>query len=167
MPYLRDYIYQLTALEVAYEGDAGDAIGMTQALLYISWLAGRLGWRPAAARVRPTEREIWFEAPHGDVSVRILGGEQPAGGGGGLLAVTFAAGPEDQPTNLLLRCADDASYIESNVEIPFVGERRRITRYSRPTVAEVLLDELDSRHTDEVYLEAMAVVGALPERLGR
>jgi hypothetical protein len=67
---------------------------------------------------------------------------------------------------VLLRCADDLTSIESRVELPLSIERRRITRYERPSTAEVLLDELDTRHADEVLREALEVVAKIPERVG-
>jgi glucose-6-phosphate dehydrogenase assembly protein OpcA len=163
----RDALDQITTVELAYDSEPGGSMGASQALLYVAWLAGRMGWRPTAARTRGSEREIWFDAPRGDVSVQLLANQIAGGSEGGLNAVTFACGPQDQTTNVLLRCADDLSVIESMVELPLIGQRRRITRFHRLSLADAVLDELDARQADEVFAEALAVVASMPERLGR
>ena len=163
----RDSLDQITSVEVAYHGSDKSAGGPTQALLYIAWLAGRLDWRPTAARSRGNEREIWFDRAQGDVSARILAGESTPGQGNGLAGVQLIGGTEDQSTHLVLELAEDGSFIASTSDLPLSIERRRITRYTRPSTADVLLDELDSRHRDDVLVEALAVIAAMPDRIER
>lgn len=160
-PDLRDALDSITSVEVAFAA-VDEVWGLSQAGLYIAWLAGRLGWEPTAARSRTGEREIWFDRAGGDLSVRIMSADMQARG---LVAVQITSGTGDNEKHLLIRCGEGGSYLESTAELPLSIERRRITRFSAPSTAEVLLDELDARHRDEVLDEALGVVRRLPTRL--
>lgn len=159
-PDLRDAVDDILSVEIAYAA-ADEVWGLSQATLYVCWLAGRLGWEPTAGRSRPGEREIWFDRSGGDLSARIMSAEMQTRG---LVAVQLTSGTGDDEKHLLIRCGEGGSYLESSAELPLSIERRRITRFSPPSTSEVLLDELDVRHRDEVLEEALGVIRRLPVR---
>ncbi len=85
---LRPALGRLATVRVTYEASAEMA-----ALLYLGWLASRLGWRPAPG-LAPASSGGWAGAlggPAGQVAVSL----RPAGPGAGLVEVALeTAGPE-------------------------------------------------------------------------
>ncbi len=159
---LRDGLDVISTVEVRYRGEAGRSPGSTQALLYVAWLAARLGWRLAAARGRSGDREIWFERSKGDVSAHILRVED--GPGGGLIEARIVSGDERPTTEFVVRRSEDRSVFETIVTVPGGNDRRRATRFDEPGDVELLFDELDFRGGDEVFEDALRVIAQLPER---
>jgi len=143
-PAARAALGHLRAVRVA-SGAGADTV----ALLYLAWLAARLGW-PATPGL--TRRDGGWAGRLGPVAVAVA----PDGAGDGLTAITLEAG------GARWRLArQDAERVALEAGPGTEGPERKVIRHPEPDDATLVGRWLERPHPDPIYAEALAALAAL------
>lgn len=128
-----------------------------QALLYIGWLASRLGWRPVGAQATGDSMQMVASRPNGRVSLflhtAVPGGVAP----GELLAVEVRA----QAACFTIRRSDDRTAAETCARLPDGMTVARVARLEQASLSRLLAEQLDLLGKDPVYEAALHAAVAL------
>jgi hypothetical protein len=137
---------------------------ISQALLYIGWLASRLGWEPRAAlEEAPGNWRFWLVDGVRPVEVRIARNDRPPAPDvkptPGLRSVTIeATAANHRPSYIVERTGagdeartvkQDGTHLEGRAHLPRLDE------------VELLQDELGGFSTDRIYVDSLGVVVGL------
>ncbi len=126
-----------------------------QALLWLGWLASRLGWTPSAARAASDGYDCTFTSPAGPVHAAIrLSGE----GDAYRLELIAAA------ARFVLAC-ESSGCVRAAVHMPDGSVVRRSVPLHAPDLVLLLSTELDLAGPDTVYAEALAAAAWLAQVL--
>ncbi|MFQ5798863.1 MAG: glucose-6-phosphate dehydrogenase assembly protein OpcA [Bacteroidota bacterium] len=165
-PSSREYISRIISIHVTYEDAASSkASGLTQAMLYVGWLAARLGWKIDSGLKRIED---------GTLSVQMNRGEFP------IEAHLTPVSPIDRVANDILSVAiradaaapahfsavrsDDALRVETFLQIPGLQEIRRTAEMRNRTEAQLFGEQIEVFSFDRCYEEALAVAGQIARR---
>lgn len=137
---------------------------IVQALLYVGWLASRLGWEPRAAlEEAPGNWRFWLVDGVRPVEVRIARNDRPPG-------------PELTATpglrSVAIDAAEDARHATYLVERTGAGDEARTVKQDgtrlegrahlpRQDEVELLQEELGGFTTDRIYVDSLGVVVGL------
>ncbi len=157
-PSTRPYLDGIHRVQVTYAQDATGEIKPEQALLYVSWLASRLGWE-TIPNLRRVGRQTLLVVRNGDAPVTFELSSQPADDllPGCLLAVVLTAQSGDSTASFTIRRADDREHTVVTMEIQGQPPQERIVPLIEKSVAEALTDEVSTVRRDHVYDEALDV----------
>jgi len=148
-------------IEYTRSADANESV---QALLFVGWLASRLGWEPRAALEEASGTwRFWLVDGVRPVEVRITRNDRPLGTDvaaiPGLRSITIEAAEDDRKASYLVeRCGagdeartvkNDGMVLESHAHLP-----------SRDEV-ELLQDELGGFATDRIFVDSLELVVGL------
>jgi glucose-6-phosphate dehydrogenase assembly protein OpcA len=140
---LREACWRIRSVAVACGGDA-----RTDGLLYVGWLASRLGWRTA-----PGGRTGMLEGPGGPVTVTV----SPERDGTGLAAVTLETGGPD-PLRVALRRGGMVVTRRGEMLLRAVGRPREADE------VQLVGRWLSRLGVDAAYRDALAACVALASR---
>ena len=163
----QDMLDSIERVMIEYSRSSG-ANEIVQALLYVGWLASRLGWEPRAAlEEAPGTWRFWLVDGVRPVEVRIARNDRPPG-------------PDQKPTpglrSVVIEAAEDNRRAQFLVERTGAGDEARTVKHDgatlegqahlpRQTEVELLQDELGGYTTDRIFVESLnVVVGLLAER---
>ena len=145
--------------EIHVDCIASEDIGaQTLALLYVGWLASRLGWKVGGARIQPEGLKVTFAA--GDETIQVsLGigcGEQT-----GLRNVRLVTGGAE----FQIRCTEEETFLRA--ESLMAGERRLVhaVPFRPPEDAALLMEELNLAGRDAIYEQALRQAATILHRL--
>lgn len=125
---------------------------VVQALLLVSWLASRLGWKVAAGRAQPGVEVSWqVQAPHGQLRVRI---RRLAEGPSEVRQLRFTCLLEGKPG--ALNCVPQDGQRLAAVPEGITAVPRTVTVQPQP-FAELVARQLSDRERDPVFRESMEV----------
>lgn len=159
----QDLLDSIERVVVEYTRSPGRA-EVCQALLYVGWLASRLGWEPRAALEEgPGTWRFWLIDGVRPVEVRIVRNDRPPGPDAsptpGLRSVTIHAAEDDhRATYLVERCGagdeartvrEDGARLEGRAQLP------------RHSEVELLQEELGGFTTDRIYVDSLDIVVGL------
>jgi hypothetical protein len=148
-------------VEYSRTADSNDSV---QALLYVGWLASRLGWEPRAAlEEAPGTWRFWLVDGVRPVEVRIARNDRPPAGGGvatsGLRLVTIDAVEGDRTASYLVErsgSGDEARTVRND------GAAHESRAHLPPQDdVELLQEELGGFTTDRIYVDSLEVVVGL------
>jgi glucose-6-phosphate dehydrogenase assembly protein OpcA len=152
---------QNVALEYSRSAGATESV---EPLLYVGWLASRLGWEPRAAiEEAPGTWRFWLVDGVRPVEVRIARNDRPLGTAvgpiPGLRSVTINAREADRAATYVVErggAGDEARTIKSD------GTRLEGRAHlPRPDDVDLLQHELAGFTTDRIYVESLDVVREL------
>lgn len=146
---------RLSALERVRVEVNGGAV-TSEALLWLGWLASRLGWTPRSCEDDGPNRRYTFDA---DRTVHAEIDCTGAGPAGSLCAIELNAGGESAMRCVVEGCAEGA--VRACVEARGVPPLERIVPLARPDLATLLSDQFDVMGRDPVYDAALQMAGRL------
>lgn len=148
---------------IEYSRSAG-ANEIVQPLLYIGWLASRLGWEPRAAlEEAPGNWRFWLVDGVRPVEVRITRNDRPPA-------------PDLKPTpglrSVLIEAYENGRHASYLVERSGAGDEARTIKHDGTTLeghahlprvdeGDLLQEELGGFSTDRIYVDSLAVVVGL------
>lgn len=143
---------------------AGDSNESVQALLFVGWLASRLGWEPRAAlEEAPGAWRFWLVDGVRPVEVRISRNDRPLASGAaatpGLRSVRIEAAEGDVKASYLVeRCGngDEARTVKSDGSV--LEGQAHLPRHDE---VELLQEELGGFATDRIFVDSLEVVVGL------
>jgi len=159
----QDFLDSIENVVVEYARSSG-ASESVEALLYVGWLASRLGWEPRASlEEAPGSWRFWLVDGVRPVEVRITRNDRPLGDDGqpppGLRSVSIAATEGDHHAKYLVErvgtgdeartVREDGTALEGRAHLP------------RPEEVEILEHELGGFTTDRIYVDSLHVVTGL------
>jgi glucose-6-phosphate dehydrogenase assembly protein OpcA len=148
---------------IEYSKSAG-ANEIVQALLYVGWLASRLGWEPRAAlEEAPGNWRFWLVDGVRPVEVRIVRNDRPPGPDltvvPGLRSVSIEAAEDSRRAGYLVQrtgagdeartVKQDTTRLEGRAHLP------------NPDEVELLQEELGGFSTDRIFVDSLGVVVGL------
>ncbi|MFI5364290.1 MAG: glucose-6-phosphate dehydrogenase assembly protein OpcA [Candidatus Binatia bacterium] len=155
-PGQRAFLDRLDRIVVEVRADVTAA----EALLWLGWLASRLGWTARSGRRDPQRCVYTFDAGRAiDAEVRRYAGDAPHV----LHRITLMASSAPPVRFTLERCDGDAA--RASAETPDLGRQSRVVPMEVRDTAALLSDELDLMGRDHMYEEALAVAGRLARLL--
>jgi glucose-6-phosphate dehydrogenase assembly protein OpcA len=148
-------------VEYCRSADANESV---QALLFVGWVASRLGWEPRAAlEEAPGTWRFWLVDGVRPVEVRIVRNDRPPAPDGkptpGLRSVTIEASEDDRQARYLVErtgagdevrtVKHDGANVEGRAHLPQQDE------------VELLQEELGGFATDRIFVDSLNVVVGL------
>jgi len=165
VPAWRPFLDRITGIRVGFAVDAdGREIHPSQALLFVGWLASRLGWT-AVERLAPSEAGgLLFSMQRADgveipvrVRPRFIRGLEE----GDLSGLRIQAEQRTQHAEFVVKRAETSAHASALVTIGGRGMTERIVPLSRPGVGDLLGEELTIARSDRIYEDALAALVAL------
>jgi glucose-6-phosphate dehydrogenase assembly protein OpcA len=153
-PEQRAWLDRIDRVEIEVCGTATAA----ETLLWLGWVASRLGWRPTSGR---GDAQRAFYLLHGSGEVQCEVHRYPAAGTYVLHRVALAASGTPGARFTLDRFAPDA--VRAVVEMAGSAAQSRVVPMEIREVSTLLSDELDLVGHDQVYEDALAVARRLAE----
>jgi glucose-6-phosphate dehydrogenase assembly protein OpcA len=159
----QDLLDSIEKVVVEYSRSA-DGVESVEALLYIGWIASRLGWEPRAAlEEAPGRWRFWLVDGVRPVEVRISRNDRPLEAGAplipGLRSITIGAGEGDRHASYVVErvgagdeartMKHDGTELEGRAHLPY------------PEEVELLENELGGFTTDRIYVESLRIVTGL------
>jgi glucose-6-phosphate dehydrogenase assembly protein OpcA len=165
VPAWRPFLDNIAGIRVGFAVDAdGREIHPSQALLFIGWLASRLGWI-ATGRLAPSEAGgllFAMRRPDGqDVLVRVRPRFMRGLEEGDLSGLRIQAERLGQHAEFVVKRAEDSSHATTLVAIGGRGIAERNVPLGKPGVSDLLGEELTIARSDAIYEEALAALVAL------
>lgn len=159
----QDMLDSIERVVIEYTGSAG-ANESVQALLYVGWLASRLGWEPRAALEEiPGNWRFWLVDGVRPVEVRIVRNDRaPASDVSptpGMRTISIDAGEGDRRAGYLVERTGNGDEARS-VKREHAQPENRTDLPNRADV-DLLQDELGGFTTDRIYVESLHVVVGL------
>jgi glucose-6-phosphate dehydrogenase assembly protein OpcA len=157
-PASRAYLDDLTSVEVDVR--VGDRPGLPAAgLLYVAWLAGRLGWRldtvPLAA---DAGGQFALTAGDRQVAITLRAVARDETTGDQISAVRLQAGTADKITQFAIHCASEDQVTTRTAEAGMPPVERSM-RLAAPTDSMMLAQMLGYLRRDAVYERSMRLLG--------
>jgi len=165
VPAWRPYLDTITGIRVGFAVDAdGREIHPSQALLFIGWLASRLGWT-AVEQLAPSEAGgLLFSMKRADgvefpvrIRPRFIRGLEE----GDLSGLRIQSEQGGKHAELVVKRAETSAHASALVTIGGRGMTERIVPLARPGVGELLGEELTIARSDRIYEDALAALVAL------
>jgi glucose-6-phosphate dehydrogenase assembly protein OpcA len=151
-PEQRAWLDRIDRVEV----EACGAATVAEALLWLGWLASRLGWRPASGQ-GDTATALFTFAANDVVHCEVR--RHPEPGPYVLHRITLTASGTPAARFTLDRFATDA--VRAGVETAGSAAQSRVVPMEVRDLSTLLSDELDLVGHDQMYEEALAVAGRL------
>jgi glucose-6-phosphate dehydrogenase assembly protein OpcA len=164
VPSWRLFLDRITGLRVGFAVDMdGRDIHPSQALLFVGWLASRLGWRPLEMLAPSEAGGLLFaiERPDGArIMVRVRPRFERGLDEGDVSGIRIQAAAEGQRAEFVVKRQPDPAHQTATVLLN--GERRweRTMPLPSPAIVELIGEELSILGSDRTYEEAL---GALVE----
>lgn len=160
----RPFLDRLTVAQVEYaDGGATEVGNPLQALLYVGWLASRLGWtldraQTEANRSRDGAVLFTFRQGQRNIQVALRAVPAPEQQKHGITRIRLAAGADRATYDITLRGdACTTTVIDTKT-----GEPIRSTRpYLAPNEAQLLDQELELFGREDIYDEAVGMVAQM------
>ena len=165
VPAWRPFLDGVTGIRVGFAVEAdGREIHPSQALLFIGWLASRLGWR-ATGPLAPSEaggllftmRRPDGTAIHIRVRPRFMRGLEE----GDLSGLRIQAEHSGQHAEFVVKRAESGGHATTLVTIGGRGIAERNVPLGRPGVSDLLGEELTIARSDAIYEDALAALVGL------
>lgn len=165
VPAWRPFLDGITGIRVGFAVEAdGREIHPSQALLFIGWLASRLGWS-AEASLAPSEAGgLLFEMRRPDgpaIQVRVRPRFTRGLEEGDLSGLRIQAEHDGQHAEFVVKRADQGGHATALVTIGGRGMAERIVPLGKPGVSDLLGEELTIARSDAIYEDALAALVAL------
>jgi glucose-6-phosphate dehydrogenase assembly protein OpcA len=159
----QDLLDSIENVSVEYSRSAG-AVESVEALLYVGWLASRLGWEPRAALEEvPGRWRFWLVDGVRPVEVRIVRNDQPLApdvpATPGLRSISITASEGNRHASYLIErvgagdeartVKHDGTELEGRAHLPY------------PEEVELLEHELAGFTTDRIYVDSLHIVTGL------
>lgn len=159
----QDMLDSIERVVVEYSRSAG-ANESVQALLFVGWLASRLGWEPRAAlEEAPGNWRFWLVDGVRPVEVRISRNDRPSAADEkpvpGLRSVVIEAAEDDRRAGYVVERVgngDEARVLKR--EQPNLEHRTELPHHAD---VELLQDELGGFTTDRIFVDSLHVVVGL------
>lgn len=165
VPAWRPFLDGITGLRVGFAVDAdGREIHPSQALLFIGWLASRLGWtaREALAPAEAGGLLFAMRRPDGTaIPVRARPRFMRGLDEGDLSGLRIQAEHDGQHAEFVVKRAEDGGYATALVTMGGRGVAERIVPLGKPGVSDLLGEELTIARSDAIYEDALAALVAL------
>jgi glucose-6-phosphate dehydrogenase assembly protein OpcA len=165
VPAWRPFLDTITGIRVGFAVDAdGREIHPSQALLFVGWLASRLGWS-AVESLAPSEAGgLLFSMRRADgheITVRvrprfILGLDE-----GALSGLRIQSEADGRHAEFVVKRSETTTHATALVTIGGRGMSERIVPLGRPGVSDLLGEELTIARSDSIYEDALAALVAL------
>lgn len=158
VPTTRPFLEGIVRVRVVYARAATDPFNPTQALLYGSWLASRLGWE-TIPNLRRLGRESLMVMRSGETPITLELSSQPADDlpAGCLLMTELVAQTEDSAATFTIARADDRAHTVATMTVQGQPPQERIVPMHEGSVAEMLSDEVSTVRRDHVFDDALNV----------
>ncbi|HEX9496058.1 MAG TPA: glucose-6-phosphate dehydrogenase assembly protein OpcA [Candidatus Limnocylindria bacterium] len=165
VPAWRPFLDGITGLRVGFAVDAdGREIHPSQALLFIGWLASRLGWT-ARESLAPSEAGgLLFgmrRIDGTDIQVRVRPRFMAGLDEGDLSGLRIQAEHGGQHAEFVVKRAEHGGYATALVTMSGRGVAERIVPLGKPGVSDLLGEELTIARSDAIYEDALAALVAL------
>jgi len=167
VPAWRPFLDAITGIRVGFAVDAdGREIHPSQALLFIGWLASRLGWT-AVERLAPSEAGgLLFSMRRADgtlipvrIRPRFIRGLEE----GDLSGLRIQSELGARHAEFVVKRAETSAHASALVTIGGRGMSERVVPLARPGVSELLGEELTIARSDGIYEDALAALVALAQ----
>lgn len=157
-PSSRPYLDGIHRVQVTYAQHAAGQYNPEQALLYVSWLASRLGWE-TIPNLRRFGRETMLVVRNGELPITFEFAAQSAPDlpPGCLLSTTLGAEAGESSATFVIRRAEDREHIVVTAGVLGQTTQERIVPMQEATVAELLAGEVSTVRRDHVFDEALEV----------
>jgi glucose-6-phosphate dehydrogenase assembly protein OpcA len=165
VPAWRPFLDTVTGIRVGFAVDAdGREIHPSQALLFIAWLASRLGWT-AVESLAPSEAGgLLFAMRRSDgqeIPVRVRPRFIPGLDEGDLSGLRIQSEDGGRHAEFVVKRSDTTTHATALVTVGGRGMSERIVPLGRPGVSELLGEELTIARSDSIYEDALAALVAL------
>ena len=165
VPAWRPFLDCVTGIRVGFAVDAdGREIHPSQALLFVGWLASRLGWT-AVESLAPSEAGgLLFamrRADGAEIQVRIRPRFMRGLDEGHLTGLRIQATGDGLNAEFVVKREENSSHATTLVTLGGRGMAQRIVPLGRPGVSELLGEELTIARSDSIYEDALAALVAL------
>jgi glucose-6-phosphate dehydrogenase assembly protein OpcA len=167
VPAWRSFLDTITGIRVGFAVDAdGREIHPSQALLFVGWLASRLGWT-AVESLAPSEAGgLLFSMRRADgheISVRVRPRFMLGLGEGDLSGLRIQSEAEGRHAEFVVKRSETTAHATALVTIGGRGMSERIVPLGRPGVSDLLGEELTIARSDSIYEDALAALVALTQ----
>lgn len=164
VPAWRPFLDGVTGVRVGFAVDAdGREIHPSQALLFIGWLASRIGWR-AVERLAPSEAGgLLFAMARDDdglVRMRVRPRFEPGMEEGDLSGLRIQATVDGRTAEFVIKRIGQ-THAGTSVVIDGATVVSRVVALRRPQVSDLLGEELTIARSDAIYEDALAALVAL------
>lgn len=150
-PTLLPYLQRLTEVQVEYGGESG-ALGRSQALLFLSWIAYQLRWHLVGTTTRSKGGAIQsqFRRSNGGV-IEVTLGPSPSRTRG-ISRIALRSGNE---AAFVATRSNDENFVLTEANVTGTPELRRMAHFDPPDLTTALADELLLFRRDHVYEAAL------------
>jgi len=165
VPAWRPFLDGVTGIRIGFAVDAdGREIHPSQALLFIGWLASRLGWH-AVESLAPSEAGgLLFAMQRGDgeeIQTRVRPRFMRGIDEGNLSGLRIQARDGTRHGEFVVKRVEDSAHATATVIIDGTVVAERLVPLGRPGVSELLGEELTIARGDAIYEDALAALVAL------
>ena len=165
VPAWRPFLDGVTGIRIGFAVDAdGREIHPSQALLFIGWLASRLGWH-AVESLAPSEAGgLLFAMRRGDgeeIQTRVRPRFMRGIDEGNLSGLRIQARDGTRHGEFVVKRVEDSAHATATVIIDGTVVAERLVPLGRPGVSELLGEELTIARGDAIYEDALAALVAL------
>ena len=165
VPAWRPYLDGITGIRVGFAVEAdGREIHPSQALLFIGWLASRLGWQ-AMESLAPSEAGgLLFAMRRADgeeIQIRVRPRFMRGLEEGDLTGLRIQSTHEGRHAEFVVKRDEQGAHATALVTIGGRGVGERIVPLGRPGVGDLLGEELTIARSDTIYEDALAALVAL------
>ena len=165
VPAWRPFLDGVTGIRIGFAVDAdGREIHPSQALLFIGWLASRLGWH-AVQSLAPSEAGgLLFAMQRGDgeeIQTRVRPRFMRGIDEGNLSGLRIQARDGTRHGEFVVKRVEDSAHATATVIIDGTVVAERLVPLGRPGVSELLGEELTIARGDAIYEDALAALVAL------
>lgn len=158
VPSWRYFLDRITGLRVGFAVDMdGRDIHPSQALLFVGWLASRLGWRPLETLAPSEAGGLLFAIARPDgarVMVRVRPRFERGVGEGDISGIRIQAGGPEQAEFVVKRQPDPA-HQTATVLLNGVRRWERTMPLPSPAIVELIGEELSILGSDRTYEKAL------------
>ena len=164
VPAWRPFLEGVTGVRVGFAVDAdGRKVHPSQALLFIGWLASRLGWR-AVERLAPSEAGgLLFALARDDgrlVRMRVRPRFEQGMNEGDLSGLRIQASAGGREAEFVIKRIKD-THASTSAVIGGATVVARVVALRRPEVSDLLGEELTIARSDAIYEDALAALMTL------
>ena len=165
VPAWRPYLDGITGLRIGFAVDAdGREIHPSQALLFIGWLASRLGWLASDSLAPAEAGGLLFEMRRGDgetIQTRVRPRFMRGMDEGDLSGLRIQSTVGRSTAEFVVKRIDGTAHATTSVTIDGETRAERLVPLPKPGVGELLGEELTIARSDNVYEDALAALVAL------
>jgi glucose-6-phosphate dehydrogenase assembly protein OpcA len=165
VPAWRPFLDGITGIRVGFAVEAdGREIHPSQALLFIGWLASRLGWKPQDALAPSEAGGLLFEMRRADgpeIQIRVRPRFMRGLEEGDLSGLRIQSEHNGQHAEFVVKRAENGGHATALVTIGGRGVAERTVPLGRPGVGDLLGEELTIARSDTIYEDALAALVAL------